>query len=271
MDLDSAPPPTAPSPVIHEPRLPPPERYDGSPGVCRSFLTQCQLISSLQSISFPTDAARVAYIITQLTGKAKKWGTAAWSAELPCTQSSRHFMQEMHRIFDRSTTGHDAGREILRLRQGSQSVSDYAIDFQTLATDSGWEGHALVDSFLNGLSKAVKDELLTCKLPEDLDRIIPLAIRIDSRLEVRKRNSHERSPTRYFRSRRRPSPASSVHPPSAPSTKRGEHRSETEAMMVDQTKLSKEERERWMWERACLYCGEAGHFASNCPVKDHAH
>ena len=93
---------------------------------------------------------------------------AAWSAELPCTQSSHRFMQEMHHIFDHSTTRHDTGREILRLRQGSNSVSDYAIEFQTLATDSGWEGRALVDSFLHGLSETVKDELLTRKLPKDL-------------------------------------------------------------------------------------------------------
>ena len=98
-------------------------------------------------------------------------------AELPFTQSSSHFMQEMHCIFGtRSTTGHDAGREILRLQQGSSSVSDYAIEFQTLATDSGWEGRALVDSFLHGLSEQIKDDLLTHELPEDLDRIIALAI-----------------------------------------------------------------------------------------------
>ena len=112
-------------------------------------------------------------------------------------------MQEMHCIFDRSTTGPDqAGCEILRLRQGNSSVSDYAIEFQTLATDSGWEGHALVDSFLHGLSEQVKDVLLTRGLPEDLDRIIVLAIRIHSWLEVRKRNSGQLSPRRYFRNRR---------------------------------------------------------------------
>ena len=160
--------------------------------------------------------------------------------------------------------GHDASHMILRLRQGSQSVSDYAIDFQTLATDSGWEGCALVDSFLNGLSETIKDELLTRELLEDLDQIIALAIRIDSRLE---RNSCQRSLTRYFRSRCQPSPASSTHPPSVPSTKKGEHGSETEAMMVDQTKLFKEQRERRIRERACLYCEGAGHFALNCPSK----
>ena len=90
--------PTRPTPFqeIREPRLPPPERYDRSPGECRSFLTQCQLVFSLQPQTFPTDAARVAYIITQLTGKAKKWRTAAWAAELPCIQTSHRFLQEMH-------------------------------------------------------------------------------------------------------------------------------------------------------------------------------
>ena len=65
----------------------------------------------------------------------------------------------------RSTTGHDVGQEILRLRQGNSSVSDYSIEFQTLVTDSGWEGQALVHSFIHGLSEPIKDELLTRELP----------------------------------------------------------------------------------------------------------
>ena len=94
-------------------------------------------------------------------------------------------MQEMHRVFDQSMMGHDAGPEILRLRQGGSFVSDYSIEFQTLATDSSWEGHAVVDSFIHGLSERVKDELLTRELPKNLDSIIALAIRIDSQLDDR--------------------------------------------------------------------------------------
>ena len=84
--------------------------------------------------------------------------------------------------FDRSKLGHVAGWEILRLCQGEGSVWDYAIEFQTQAIDSGWEGRALFDAFIHRLSEQVKDELLTRELPEDLDRLISLAIRIDSRL-----------------------------------------------------------------------------------------
>ena len=87
-----------------EPRHPTPERYDGPPGGCRSFLTQCQLIFNLQPQTFPTDVARVAYLITQLIGRAKSWTTAMWSADLPCLRTSGEFMAEMQRVFDRSAT-----------------------------------------------------------------------------------------------------------------------------------------------------------------------
>ena len=96
---------------------------------------------------------------------------------------------------------HDAEWEILRLHQGGGSVSDYAIEFQTLTTDNSLEGHTLVDSFINGLFERVKDELLTRVLPEELDRIISLAIRIDSWLEDWQRFFRPRSPPRGSRSR----------------------------------------------------------------------
>ena len=51
-------------PGTRELHLPAPERFDGSPGECRAFLTQCKLIFSLQPLTFPTDASRVVYIIT---------------------------------------------------------------------------------------------------------------------------------------------------------------------------------------------------------------
>ena len=88
-------------------------------------------------------------------------------------------MVEMQRVFDRSATGLEAGRELLRLHPGHNTVSDFAIDFQTLAADSGWEGRSLVDAFLHGLEEPVKHKMLTRDLPEDLERITALMIRVD--------------------------------------------------------------------------------------------
>ena len=61
-------------------------------------------------------------------------------------------------------------------------------------TDSGWEGRALIDAFLHRLAESVKDELLTRDLPDDLDRIVAMAIRIDGRLEDRRRAARARCP-----------------------------------------------------------------------------
>ena len=209
-------PPAGPVASLHEPSLPTPEKYDGEPGSCRSFLTQCQLLYMLQPRSFPTEKAKVAYIITQLTGKARRWGTAAWEAGLPCVQTSGSLSEEMIRIFDQSELGDVAGREILRLRQGESSVSDYSIDFQTLAINSGLVRSALFDAFLHGLAKRVKDKLLTRDLPEDLDQLISLAIRVDSRLEERRRVMRPQSPpVRSYQALPRSSP------PLAPPAPRG--------------------------------------------------
>ena len=184
------------APVPECARLPTSERYDGSPGGCRSFLTQCQLIFNLQPQTFPTDVARVAYVITQLTGRAKRLGTAAWIANLPCLWTSEEFTAEMQRMFDRSATGLKAGRELLPLRQGHNTVSNYSIRVPDTGRRQRLGGTGcLVDAFLHGLAEP----------------------------------------------------------------------------LVDRSRVSHEERERRQRDWRCSGCGEMGHFAAQCPVKDHAH
>lgn len=50
---------------------------------------------------------------------------------------------------------------------------DYAIDFRTLATGSGWNNAALVDAFLHGLSPKIKDQLIVLEIPPNNNRIFP--------------------------------------------------------------------------------------------------
>ena len=213
------PPPVYQTPHPPELRLPPPEKCNREPGGCRPFLTQCRLIFSLQPSSFSTECTRVAYIITQLTGCAMKWGIAVWEANVPCTQTSGLFREEMTRVFDRSKHGHEAGREILRIHQGNRSVLDYPIDFQALASNSRLESRALYDAFICGLAERLKEEL---------DGFISLTIQVHSRLEDWSRFTTARPPR---------SPASIPPPPchDAPATR---PRSWVEPMQVDRSKLT---------------------------------
>ena len=120
-----------------EPRLPPPERYEGDPRSCRSFLSTCSLVFELQPSSFPTERSKVAYVITLLSGRAREWATAVWDSNAPECQSFFQFSQAMRDTFDRSVSGPAATRKLFRIRQGQRSISDYAIEFRTLAASAG--------------------------------------------------------------------------------------------------------------------------------------
>ena len=250
--------PDVPQPAAREPRLPPPQPYNGEPGSCRSFLSQCSLTLELQASAFPTQRSRVAYIITLLTGKAREWGTALWDSDDPICASYNDFTKEMKEVFDRAVSGRDAARQLLQLKQGSRSVFDYAIDFRTLAASCGWGDTALYDAFLSGLSDAVKDELVSQELPTEFKEVVKLASRVDARLRER------RSERGLFRPRPRPTTTSLPSPPQ-------ETAPPLESMQVDRAKLSPEERLRRRQENACFYCGQVGHLCSKCPLKANAH
>ncbi len=102
------------------------------------FLTKCSLFFSLQPLTFATEASKVSLVLTLLSGKAALWGTAVWENCHPCCSSFRSLSQEMRRVFDRALVGRKAARMLVDLRQGEQSVSDYSIQFRTLAAECEW-------------------------------------------------------------------------------------------------------------------------------------
>ena len=167
--LIPAPQPAPPLASVPAPHLSSPARFSGDSGSCRSFLVQCGLHFELQASSFPTDRAKVAFIITHLSGRAEAWATAEWARESPVCNSLKDFKDTLSKIFDQTTPGREAARALMGLRQGRRRVADYAIEFRTLAVDSGWNPSALCDAFLHGLEDLLRDQLAPLELPEDLD------------------------------------------------------------------------------------------------------
>uniref|UniRef100_A0AAQ4Q544 CCHC-type domain-containing protein n=1 Tax=Gasterosteus aculeatus aculeatus TaxID=481459 RepID=A0AAQ4Q544_GASAC len=232
-----------------EPRINNPPCYAGEPAECRAFLTQCEVAFSLQPRTYAEDQARIAYVISLLTGRAREWGTSVWEAGGPCCRRFPLFKEEMIKVFDQSVFGREASRLLTTIRQGKRSVADFAIEFRTLSTTSEWNEPALVARFLEGLNIELKEEIYARGSPADLDTLIELAIRLD----------------RCFQQRRRartaaPTVRESI-PPLAP---------EPEPMQLGGIHLRPEEKQRRLSNRLCLYCGAAGHFAASCPAKDRA-
>jgi hypothetical protein len=126
-------------------------------------------------------------MITQLTGPARDWGTAEWEKQSVFCSSVTAFSEGIRKVFDHATPGREAARGLLNLVQGSRRVTDYSIEFRTLAADSDWNASSLTDAFYNGLSDDIKDELAARDPPTVLDALVATAIRIDGRLQERGR------------------------------------------------------------------------------------
>lgn len=82
-----------------EPRVGSPECFTGDPVTCGAFLTNCFLLFSLQPRTFATEAAKVAYEITHLTGQAQLWGREEWKRQTLACSSFQVFAEELRKVF----------------------------------------------------------------------------------------------------------------------------------------------------------------------------
>lgn len=254
--LPPSPPPartTQPAPPVpgHEPRLPAPQRYNGNPGGCRGFLTQCDLAFELQPSMFPSDRSQIAYLINLMTEKALSWATAVWGQQGAICSDYKAFKEEMLRVFDQTAVGQEAAKKILQLRQGQGTVADYAITFRTLAADCGWNEQALVSVFYHGLSDDLKDGLASIGCPKGFEALVAQSMQLDNRLRERRRDQAQ--------------PHRSVVLPTASCSTSPTSLEEPEPMQVGATRLPLAERERRRRERCCHYCGKPDHFRASCP------
>ena len=81
----------------------------------------------------------MAYIIALLSDRAVLWATALVEKNSQICNSLDVFTRNLRQVFDHPVSGREAARRLLDLRQGPQTVVDYAIQFRTLAEETGWE------------------------------------------------------------------------------------------------------------------------------------
>lgn len=112
--------------------------------------------------------------------------------------------------------------------------------------------------FTEGLEDEIRDEMYAHDLPEHLDELVDLAIRLDNRRDLRRRARASPllpfvNPVSAFTGSDTPVPSSAPEP-----------------MQLGRYRLSPEEKQKRLSKGLCLYCGRPGHFASSCPAKANA-
>ncbi|KAK3551952.1 hypothetical protein QTP70_031641 [Hemibagrus guttatus] len=131
-------------------------------------------------------------------------------------------------------------------------VTEYAIQFRTLAAKSGWNEQALLAAYRQGLSPQVRLHLAAHEDAIGLERLIQLSIRVATRMQSCVHRSQDQS--RPYNRRDRPEPVSPPEP--AP-----------EPMQRETTHLNPTERQRRLTQSLCLYCGDLGHALPVCPIR----
>uniref|UniRef100_A0A8P4GPN0 Gypsy retrotransposon integrase-like protein 1 n=1 Tax=Dicentrarchus labrax TaxID=13489 RepID=A0A8P4GPN0_DICLA len=257
----------SPPPPPREPHVPTPERYAGDLGACGRFLLQCSLVFQQQPLTYSSNSARVAFVISLLSGKAAQWATALWEKHSPICETFQRFSDELRKVFDHPVQGREAAKCLLNLRQGSGSVAEFSVEFRVLAAESGWDEEALQTVFVHGLLEIMKDELAARDSAASLDELISLAIRLDNRLRERRREKWGRSQASPFHAL--PRATISVDPQLAAPCKRPSSQVPPEPveepMQLGRTHLTQAERQRRMRSGLCIYCGQHGHFLAACP------
>ncbi|ROL54060.1 Retrotransposon-like protein 1 [Anabarilius grahami] len=137
----------------------------------------------MQPHLYSTDTAKIAFIISQLQGKALQWADSLWTQKGSVVKSYPAFVSHFREVFGRPLTDSSNGEKLYNLKQGNRNVTDYTLQFRTLAASSGWNEQALITTYRQGLEPNLRLHLAAYEDSEGLERFIQLALRVGSRMQ----------------------------------------------------------------------------------------
>ena len=257
-----------PEEFAREPNIPTPKIYEGDLARCCGFVTQCELVFQHNPSRFYSDEAKIAFLVSLLSGRALDWAVASFNHDARFASHYSLFISEFRLVFDHPPDGSDSATRLHSLNQGTRSVAEFAVEFRILAAKSHWGDEALKSAFRRGLSDQIKDLILRDQ-PASLSELIALALKVDDRLRERRLEKSTKPPpsvprvNRPYLSREQPITPALSGAPSSPSAANPE----LEPMQLGRSRLTQAMREHRMSNRLCLYCGKSGHFIQTCEAR----
>jgi hypothetical protein len=174
------------------------------------------------------------------------------------------FVRILTKAFDDPDRAGTAQRALRSLKQGNRDFFAYYAEFQRYAPETGFDDTAKRVALRDGLSRELQTCLLPIAEPDDLSEFVELCQRIDQKIRRMSSQNRPQSLTPQPRTVNAGSPSS--RPINQPSTATGTHPGPMDLSAL-RPKLSPEEKSRRLRKGRCLYCGELGHMARECPVK----
>jgi Retrotransposon gag protein len=293
---------------MKEPKIGNPPRFSGERSKFRSFINQFELIVKLQKSRFLNDAAVIDYLGTLLDGDAMSWYNRFLEhpeSYLDVLVSWKTFKEIFFNSFGDTNRKITSANAIQELKQGTRTTSQYAAEFNSLASDLDWDQPALMHNFKRGLPLRIRESLaIMIKDPESLEELMQICIKVDNNLSDLARSrplpykpaapvgrQHSRvgndywTRNNYGNDYRRadqfvpradfaaPVEAAGATPTvtlnSAPS--HGDNGNSTaadspsDAMDLDVVRLSPQDRQAYVNEGRCFECGGVGHVQNSCP------
>ncbi|KAI2661113.1 Transposon Tf2-8 polyprotein [Labeo rohita] len=236
-------PPSTPPSVSGSP-MAMPATFAGEAAECSVFLLQVNLFIKMQPQRFTTEDAKVAFLISLLTGKALLWARAIWNAENPIVHSYKQFTNHFTKVFSTATGELATSDQLFRLQQGTSSANHYTLHFRTLAAASGWNEKALLGAFRQGLNPDLRAAMA---LYDD-------SIGLEAFLQRTNKVAQNLAACQPPITAPQPASVAACHPVPEP-------------MQIDSTRLSRAERNRRIMNGLCLYCGQPGHRLRQCPIR----
>ncbi|KAL0151536.1 hypothetical protein M9458_053188 [Cirrhinus mrigala] len=218
--------------------------FAGEAAECSGFLLQVNLFIRMQPQQFPSENAKVAFLISLLTGKALHWAKAIWNSDNPIIHSYEQFTSHFSEVFSTTIGQLSTSDQLFRLQQGNSTIHQYTLHFRTLAAASGWNETALLGAYRQGLNPHIHAAMALYDDSIGLEVFLQRTTRVSQRL----------APCQPAITA--PQLTSVVACTPVP-----------EPMQVDSSRLTRSERNRRMMNGLCLYCGNSGHLLHTCPIR----
>ena len=265
-----------------EPKVKDPEVFKGDRRLLSAFLTEIELVFTLQSSRFTSDITKINYVISYLRDSpllAIRPYLGLPLLEQPDFMISYVALVEYLKTNYGDPDEKGTARRKLRSLEQTSSASAYFAELNQYIAILGWrDQEPVIDRAIFGLKSGLKDELARSGRTFDtLSELIGFVIPLDNRLydrELEKKKENEKARTTVSVVKTSPATVTvSATPPTVANT------SASLAVPTARTTnappprasyargpVGEGEKTRRRLENCCIYCGDKSHLISACPA-----